>query len=742
VPLAVAHVMLRASLPALDGKAVAPGLHAAAAITRDARGIPTIEAPSRAELAYATGYAHAQDRYFQMDLSRRLAAGELTALFGDAARDQDAKAALFGFRRVARQVLAQASGAQRALVEAYARGANAGLASLRSRPWEYWVLGAPPRPWLAEDTVLVVHAMWWDLQYGGFRLEQLRRQLDARLGGPVTVSGWKRATCFLFPPRSIWDAPNPVPGAPAPATHDACQDVPSPSELEVSAPALGGLVHPDDGASTVGSNNWAVSGSLAKGGGALVASDMHLGLRVPAVWYRARLLSGALDLNGLTLPGAPVLVAGSNGRIAWSFSNSYGDWLDLEHRGCGSEGRGLAFSAPDGRGDCEFATWLAALPEATNLSLLELETAGSVAAALAIAPGVGIPHQNLIVGDRAGHIGWTVIGRIPAGGGAARNDGSGAWLAGSEYPRIEDPPSGRLWAANARVTSDPRQEAIIGDDEAAVGAEYDLGARASQIRDDLFALRGQAAPADMLAIQLDDRALFLARWRELLKGLLDEAALEARPARRALLRDVAAWGGRALPDSTGYRAVRDFRSRVESVVWEAILRSLDIAPDDVAIPARFEAPLWALVTQQPRHLLPTNYPGWRELLLAQADAAQEGGAEHCGRPTRCDWAREPVRIRHPLSAALPFLGPLLDMPAVRLPGDRNMPRVQAGTFGASERFAVTPGREGEGYMHIAGGQSGHPLSPYYRAGFGDWARGHPSPFLPGAAQHRLELLPR
>jgi penicillin amidase len=742
VPLAVTHVMLRASLPTMDGRAVAPGLRAGATITRDPLGIPTIEAPSRADLAYATGYAHAQDRYFQMDLSRRLAAGELTPLFGDVAKEQDAKATLFEFRRVARQVLAQATEAHRALVDAYARGANAGLASLRSRPWEYWVLGAAPQPWLAEDTVLVVHAMWWDLQYGGFRLEQQRRRIDARLGGPVTESGWKRATCFLFPPRSVWDAPNSVPGADAPDAHDSCLEVPSPSELTVSAPALGGRAFPEDDASIIGSNNWAVSGSLTKGGGALIASDMHLGLRVPAVWYRARLRSGALDLNGLTLPGAPVMVAGSNGRIAWSFSNNYGDWLDLERRGCGATGRGLAFSGPDGRGSCEFASWLAALPEATNLRLLDLETAGSVGEALAIAPWVGIPHQNLIVGDRAGHIGWTVIGRIPAGSGAARNDGSGPWLAGSEYPRIEDPLAGRLWAANARATSDPRQEAIIGDDEAILGAEYDLGARASQIRDDLFSVRGQATPADMLGIQLDDRALFLGRWRGLLMALLDEPALESRPARRELLRSVAGWEGRALPDSAGYRAVRDFRSRVESVVWEAILGSLELPSEGNAVPARFEVPLWALVTQRPRHLLPANYAGWRELLLAQVDAALQGGGEGCGRPTRCDWAREPVQIRHPLSAALPLFAPLLDMLPVRLPGDRNMPRVQAGTFGASERFAVMPGREEEGYMHIAGGQSGHPLSPYYRAGFEDWARGRPSPFLPGSAQHRLALLPR
>jgi penicillin amidase len=103
-----------------------------------------------------------------------------------------------------------------------------------------------------------------------------------------------------------------------------------------------------------------------------------------------------------------------------------------------------------------------------------------------------------------------------------------------------------------------------------------------------------------------------------------------------------------------------------------------------------------------------------------------------------------VHVRHPLSGALPYRARLLDMPTFELPGDHNMPRVQdvhEGAFGASERFAVSPGYEAQGYLHIAGGQSGHPLSPYYRAGFEAWARGEALPFLPGSVQHRLLLSP-
>ncbi|HZO22788.1 MAG TPA: penicillin acylase family protein, partial [Steroidobacteraceae bacterium] len=142
------------------------------------------------------------------------------------------------------------------------------------------------------------------------------------------------------------------------------------------------------------------------------------------------------------------------------------------------------------------------------------------------------------------------------------------------------------------------------------------------------------------------------------------------------------------------------------------------------------------------HLLAGGYSGWREFLLAQADATMSFLQRTCDSVDRCTWGkRNRIRIQHPLSRALPFLGWLLDMPTVELPGDNDMPRVQGNTFGASERFGVSPGHEAQGYFHMPGGQSGHPLSPYYRAGFMAWARGEPLPFLPGASEHRVTLRP-
>jgi penicillin amidase len=100
-----------------------------------------------------------------------------------------------------------------------------------------------------------------------------------------------------------------------------------------------------------------------------------------------------------------------------------------------------------------------------------------------------------------------------------------------------------------------------------------------------------------------------------------------------------------------------------------------------------------------------------------------------------------VRIRHALSRAVPMLGPFLDLPPEELPGDSNMPRVQGPTFGASERFAVSPGREKDGYLHMPAGESGHFLSPHYRDGNEAWAKGEATAFLPGEVVHRLTLRP-
>src|SRR5262245_24239505 len=157
------YAALRASLPQLEGMVKVDGLTGPAAIERDAMGTPTIKAGSRRDLAYATGYAHAQDRYFQMDLMRRAAAGELAELLGEPVIDTDKRFRVHAFRRVAQEVVQQAGESEREILEAYTAGVNFALTHARARPWEYLLLRTQPAVWKVEDSVLVAFSMYLNL---------------------------------------------------------------------------------------------------------------------------------------------------------------------------------------------------------------------------------------------------------------------------------------------------------------------------------------------------------------------------------------------------------------------------------------------------------------------------------------------------------------------------------------------------------------------------------------------------
>lgn len=775
IALAAIYAGLRASLPSIDGDVVVDGASAVATIQRDSAGIPTITAATREDLAFATGFAHGQDRFFQMDLIRRQAAGELAALFGAAAIDTDKRYRFHRFRSLAREVLATATPAERALLERYADGVNAGLTNLGTRPFEYWIIGAQPRPWIPEDTIVVVYAMFMQLNDSRARKDVERGYAKRVL--PAGVYAW------LYPQGTPWDAP--LMGEPRELARYPGEDVYAVRYRQGDAPASREQGRPP----FVGSNNWAVSGALTANGHSMVANDMHLGLGVPNIYYQARLVqegSDARDVAGVTLPGTPFVIAGSNGRVAWGYTNSYGDWSDaivlvpgaspgtyrtpagdrpfITHRevievkdapAVGYEIRETiwgpvdeAVRYPDG----EIAvSWTAHDPRTVNLAILDLEIATNLDAALTIANRMGIPPQNFVAGDSGGNIGWTIAGSIPVRGSADTaapadwSDGNGwsGWRAPDEYPRIVNPPSGRLWTANARVADGAALD-IIGD------GGYDFAARARQIRDGLFA-RDAFTPTDMLALQLDDRAVFLERWRELLLEVLDESSAGDAPEFAEYRRLVADWVPRATPESVGYRLVRSFRLAVRNRVFHGLTgpvrdhyAELYDEPVELRISNQFEAPLWQLVKEKPLHLLPADYESWDALLLAAVRENLDWFDLSHGTTALAErtWGEfNTARIRHPISRALPLFSGWLDMPSDELGGDSNLPRAQSPNFGASERFSVSPGDEQNGLMQMPTGQSGHPLSPFYRQGHDDWVAGRASPFLPGPAVHTLTLTP-
>jgi penicillin G amidase len=773
-----AYLTLRASLPEIDGALDAPQIQAITSIERDALGTPTIRATSRRDLAFATGVAHCQDRFFQMDLMRRAAAGELAELLGASLVDTDRKYRIHGFRRIAAEIVRDAAAADRELLEAYTAGVNFALEQARAQPWEYTLLRTEPAAWRVEDSVLAAFALYLNLNDSSGTDELARGRLREALP--------RQLYDFIHPLGTEWDAPvvggtwqaAPVPGADV-------FDLRSAQARAVALSAPRSLAALDE-KPFIGSNSWAVAGSHSKDNTALLANDMHLGLRLPHVWYRVRLIVDAADearrdLVGVTLPGLPLLVAGSNGRIAWGYTNSYGDWTDVVIVDVDPHDAGRYLTAEGSepftkrsetiavlRGDPAIMevqgtrwgpviereadgrvlalAWTAHDPRATNFRMLDLETAANVDEALTAANRAGVPVQNFLVADTGGRIAWTLMGQIPVRGNydstmpqSRRTPGLGwsGWRTPEEYPRIVDPAPGRLWTANARTIDTQTWLTFLGD------GGYDLGARAAQIRDDLLALPSASA-ADMMAIQLDDRALFLARWRDLLLDLLNDSAIAGQPSRAQARGLIQKWSGRAAADDAGYRIVRATRTQIRKDTFESLTAAARAQyPDTKFTPsAQFEGPLWQLVTQRPAHLLDPRYPSWEAALLGSLDRVLAELREECGELQRCTWGAEnTLRMSHPLSAALPFADRWLDMPAQPMPGDQQMPRVQGEAFGASQRLVVSPGREAQGSLQVPGGPVDHPLSPFYGAGHDAWVRGEPTPLLPGEPKHTLILRP-
>jgi penicillin G amidase len=776
VAAAAGWLALRASLPALDGQAAlatTQGIRARVRIERDAAGVPTITAQNRDDLAFGLGYLHGQDRFFQMDLLRRAAAGELSALLGPSLLAVDRELRPHRFRDVARTAAAGLDAPSRSLLNAYVAGVNAGLASLRSRPFEYWLLRSKPRPWSTEDTILCVHAMFLQLQDAAGH-GQLQRGL---LRATLPASLWR----FMEAGAPEWDAAIDGSRDAEPSVPDAAEfDLRSLKDLPVRPPAE--VAKELD---VEGSNNWAVAGSRTTNGAALLANDMHLDFRVPNIWYRARLVNesqpAALDAVGITLPGTPSLVAGSNRHIAWGFTNSYGEFTQvirlvpvpsdpsayltaegarrlryvdetIEVKGAPAEHLKVAETpwgpvvGKDWQGQPYVLQWTAHDPAAVNLKLLDLERTHSVAEAVRSAGGFGIPGQNLLLADSAGHIGWVIAGRLPKRTAAVQSVpqlstdpavGFGGWIDPEEQPHAIDPAGGLLWSANARVVGGAAA-LLIGDDG------MDRGARAAQIRTDLAGAREPLTPLMSLAVQLDDRALFLERWRVLMSNAIERARARGDRSQDAAHEVLTRWSGRAAPSDAAYRLTYMFRREVETRVFYMLVAPARLQAKDFhfEIPTSFEGPLWRLLEQRPPHLLARDYADWDEFLL-EALVASERLPAGCLDLQSCSWGKvNAVRVAHPLSAALPLLSKFLDMPTVCPSGGRHdMPRIQGPDYGASERFSVAPGHEAEGYFHMPGGQSGHPLSPFYRAGFSAWADGQPTPFLPGPAAHTLVLTP-
>ena len=785
--IAVRHLLV-ASLPLTAGSHALRGLTAPVHVDRDALGIPTIRGANRIDVARATGFVHAQDRFFQMDVARRFAAGELSELVGPAAVATDERNRIHRLRAVARDVLARATAAERALLQAYADGVNAGLDALGARPPEYLLLRSRPAGWTAEDSILIVGAMFGnDLQNAG-----RERELDAMYARlPVALVD------FLRPLGDEWDAPMvgqsivppPIPppevfdlrGDRQSALESAWHALPSRSDASPSpsqqwSPAVDG------------SNAWAIAAAHTGDGHALVANDPHLPLQVPNIWYRLSLewpdeRAVVHRMTGASLPGLPYVAIGSNGRIAWGFTVAFDDRSDMvvveadpsnpdayrTPEGIRRLQRRVEWIKVKGASDVRFditstiwgpvvgrdargrpiaQKWQAHDPDGVNLTFGEMERATNVEQALDVANRSHLPSYNIVVADDTGSIGWSVTGGLPRrvgfdgrvptswADGTHRWDG---WLSPADYPRIVNPPSGRVWTSNNRPLDRPLLDRL--------GLEgYITGPRARQVRDDLMA-RERSTARDSLQIQLDDRALFLERWRTFLLVTLDPHLIDGAPQRREFRRLVQeSWDGRASASSVGYRLVERFRFALAGLVIGPLMPpGQEGAFRPGAVIEWWESALWRLVHERPPHLLAPRWRDWDQPVMAAVDATV-ASATAGGRPLAfATWGSTTGVIAHPLARAVPWLSGWLDMPFAALPGDADLPRVRmpsaAGDVSATLRMVVAPGHEESGIFHMPGGESGHPLSPHYRDMQCDWVEGRATPFLPGRPVETLTLLP-
>ncbi|WP_444884731.1 penicillin acylase family protein [Microbulbifer sp. PSTR4-B] len=751
----------RQSLPSLEGSIVTGQLLEPALIHRDKQGVVIIQSDDRNSSAFALGLLHAQERFFQMDLLRRSSAGELSELVGAAALKKDKKVRRHQFRKRAERNIAAMPEDQRQLLNHYVQGVNFGLQYLNAKPWEYLLLGQEPRPWNAADSLLATFSMYLTLQSEEGKFERRDTALADLLPQDLYA--------FFFPAGGIWDAP--LIGEAE--SLDNIPETPIYSLLDTSDPITYQAMQSDD--KVYGSNNWVVGGALTEHGGAILANDMHLGLAVPNIWFRAgwNIPGTERSIRGVTLPGGPIVVAGSNGAVAWGFTNTGADWGDLIPLELNSDG--TQYLTPDGwrdlsieqetikvkgakdetiavektvwgpvigkdhRGTPLAYRWVAHDISGGNMNLLRMESITSASEALDLGPDIGIPHQNFVVGDKEGNIGWTIAGPIPKRIGF---DGSRSvsWAGGTIYwngyltkeeqPRIYNPDNHRLWSANARILSGDWLT-IMGDHG------YALGARQQQIRDSLLA-RQQFNERALLDIQLDDRAIFFQRWQQHLSELLHDR--EGYKEAYQLVRD---WGGHASTNSVGYRIIRNYRLKFMELSTAPILTFMRKTQPNFSfgqLKRQFEYPIWALAQEEPQHLLNPDFESWTALKLSALnqvlDKMSIGGLPLLEQT----WGEQnTASIRHPLAKAVSAIDWFTAMPKDQLSGDTHMPRIQSPNHGASERMVISPGREEQGIFHMATGQSSHPLSPFFDKGHEDWVEGNPSPFIEGESRYLLRL---
>ncbi|MBT1449746.1 penicillin acylase family protein [Glaciecola sp. XM2] len=754
------YLFLNSHLPDLDGERSSSFVYSQATLARDALGSAIVHAQTQHEAAYLLGFAHAQDRLFQMDLLRRNSAGELSELVGERAISTDERARFFQFRKRAEKIFENLPSDHKRLLTYYTNGVNTFIEEHGANGFEYTLLGAQVTPWREEDSLLVNYSMYMDLQ---------RAQVDRDFENTAIKKLFGQSMLDFLYQNSTYQAAIDESFLPLEDVAIPSLDVLWSPERQSDASALTAktfwqpeIKEPQD----IGSNNWAVSGNLTDSTSAMMSSDMHLSLGVPAIWYRAQLNykqdEQDIAITGVSLPGTPLVVAGTNGHIAWGFTNSNVDNVDWIRLAQDTPTHTVeeTIALPNGEthvytfemselgpvrelaGEKYALKWVALEAYGANMQSAEMAGVTNVQQALELAKSIAIPVQNMVVADAQGNIAWQLTGAItarttPSLSAIDETDVDTAmWAQQESAPAfVLNPDNDRVWSANARVVS--------ADDFPRYGdGGYALGARQEQIVDALFA-QNQFDEKAFNDLQLDNKALFLSRWHTLLTD-----ALQNDPQKYATdLEHLNNWQACACAESIGYTLVRRFRSQVINQLMAPVDEQLATFDMNLRQGLRgIEPGIWQLLLEQPAHWLPQGYTDYPSFLMGAYDDTLSTLIErHDANPRTLEglqWGKvNALQITHPFASSLGPLASFVNMPVVAGYGDSFMPAVQGSGFGASQRLIVRPGNLDKAVLTVPGGQSMHPMSAFFEAGFSEYANGELTPLLPQAIQHTIVFNP-
>ncbi len=779
---------VHACLPHLDGTIRVEGLQGKVEVLRDAHGVPHIRAASLEDLMYAQGYVTAQDRLWQMDLSRRVAQGRLSELFGSRTLHSDIETRTLGMQRAAERGVKDLDPEEQKLLTDYARGVNAFIRTHQNRlPIEFLLLRYHPNRWRESDSLEValnmarlLNTSWPD--------ELMRVRVRSKLGNPQLESD-------IFPASSPLDHPvaESLPGTVSPAgSRHAASIEPQPRLLVTPgtimatqddvvaglAPMLQALELPSS-YTGVGSNNWVVNGSHTRSGKPLLANDPHLPYGVPSVWYMIHLEAPGLDVSGVSLPGLPMVIIGHNRHIAWGVTNTDpdvqdlyeetfnpqnpreyrydGKWIEDSERTEKIEVRGkpddvlLVKSTRHGpilpdTGNRTFAlAWTALMPGALQFPFLKIDEAQNWPEFTDALRGFAGPMQNFVYADTDGNIGFYAAGWVPI---RKRGDGSVpvpgqssdyGWtgmIPFQDLPHAYNPKSGILATANGRVVPDNYPYFIT----SMWGSPY----RAARIYQLLEAGKSFTV-ADMLNIQMDTHPLDDEWLRQRLLAAGKEYPPESPDVQYAAAK-LSAWNGEATAGSAA--------TLVCELTWKTLLYRV-LEPKLGKDLSGYECPMSRVFLQNAvdndlNRWLPPGDQNFNQTLIKSLAEAVEQIPKLVGTDDHNAWkwgGTIPLTFRHPLGGAFTPLGWLLNVGPFPQSGTASTIRRATLGVGPSMRMVADLGNLDDSVQNITLGESGQPFSPYYKDQFEAWYHGQSFPMLfsDAAVQagtvHRLVLEP-